>query len=400
MIDFTFTEEQELLRANLRRFGEEEVAPRLAAMIKTKEIPPELVAGLSRMGLLGMCISPRYGGSGLEAVTAGVVAEELGRADVGCAIPTFFLVQCAWSYLLDRYGSEEVKEEVFPRMRKGEAFVGIGVTEPDAGSDVASIRTTAVKKGSGYILSGEKGYISGVREAEKYGGGFVTLARTAPRLGTRGITLFFFPIKGVAGVTTRFTEELGREGISWGGFYMDNVAIPGHYRIGEENRGFYLVNQGFEFARGMIALVCVGAASRALENAIGYMKQRQAFGRAIARYQGLQFVLAEDYSRLEAARLLGYKALWMYQQEQREGKFSRFQVSQAVAMAKMLAPLWAFDAANHAMQWQGAYGYSMDCPEQRALRGIRSYTLAEGSTEVMKLIVTRELLGKEYLAYR
>ena len=400
MIDFTFTEEQELLRANLRRFGEEEVAPRLAAMIKTKEIPPELVAGLSRMGLLGMCISPRYGGSGLEAVTAGVVAEELGRADVGCAIPTFFLVQCAWSYLLDRYGSEEVKEEVFPRMRKGEAFVGIGVTEPDAGSDVASIRTTAVKKGSGYILSGEKGYISGVREAEKYGGGFVTLARTAPRLGTRGITLFFFPIKGVAGVTTRFTEELGREGISWGGFYMDNVAIPGHYRIGEENRGFYLVNQGFEFARGMIALVCVGAASRALENAISYMKQRQAFGRAIARYQGLQFVLAEDYSRLEAARLLGYKALWMYQQEQREGKFSRFQVSQAVAMAKMLAPLWAFDAANHAMQWQGAYGYSMDCPEQRALRGIRSYTLAEGSTEVMKLIVTRELLGKEYLAYR
>ena len=400
MIDFTFTEEQEILRANLRRFGEEEVAPRLAGMIAAKEIPPELIAGLSRMGLLGMCISPRYGGLGLEAVTAGVVAEELGRADVGCAIPTFFLVQCAWSYLLDRYGSEEVKEEVFPRMRKGEAFVGIGVTEPDAGSDVASAKTVAVKKGSGYVVSGEKGYISGVREAEKYGGGFVTLARTAPKLGTRGMTLFFFPIKGVPGVTTRFTEELGREGISWGGFYMDNVAIPGHYRIGDENRGFYLVNEGFEFARGMIALVCVGAATRALENAIGYMKQRQAFGRAIAHYEGLQFVLAEDYSKLEAARLLAYRALWMYQQEQREGKFSRFQVSQAVAVAKMLAPLWAFDAANHAMQWQGAYGYSMDCPEQRALRGIRSYTLAEGSTEVMKLIVTRELLGKEYLAYR
>jgi acyl-CoA dehydrogenase len=400
MIDFTFTEEQELLRANLRKFGEEEVAPRLAGMIAAKEIPAELIAGLSRMGLLGMCISPRYGGSGLEAVTAGVVAEELGRADVGCAIPTFFLVQCAWSYLLDRYGSEEVKKEVFPRMRKGEAFVGIGVTEPDAGSDVASARTVAVKKGSGYVISGEKGYISGVREAEKYGGGFVTLARTAPELGTRGMTLFFFPIKGVPGVTTRFTEELGREGISWGGFYMDNVSVPGHYRIGDENKGFYLVNEGFEFARGMIALVCVGAATRALENATGYMKQRQAFGRAIARYEGLQFILAEDYSKLEAARLLAYKALWMYHQEQREGKFSRFQVSQAVAMAKMLAPLWAFDAANHAMQWQGAYGYSMDCPEQRALRGIRSYTLAEGSTEVMKLIVTRELLGREYLAYR
>lgn len=400
MIDFTFTEEQEILRANLRKFGEEEVAPRLAEMIEAKEIPPDLIAGLSEMGLLGMCISPKYGGLGLEAVTAGVVAEELGRADVGCAIPTFFLVQCAWSYLLDKYGSGEVKQEVFPKMRKGEAFVGIGVTEPDAGSDVASAKTVAVKKGSGYVISGEKGYISGVREAEKYGGGFVTLARTAPELGTRGMTLFFFPIKGVPGVTTRYTEELGREGISWGGFHMDDVTIPEHYRIGDENRGFYLVNEGFEFARGMIALVCVGAATKALENAIAYMKQRQAFGRAIAHYEGLQFVLAEDYSKLEAARLLAYKALWMYQMEQREGKFSRFQVSHAAAMAKMLAPLWAFDAANHAMQWQGAYGYSMDCPEQRALRGIRSYTLAEGSTEIMRLIVARELLGKEYLAYK
>jgi acyl-CoA dehydrogenase len=400
MIDFTFTEEQEILRANLRKFGEEEIAPRLAGMIEKKEIPQEVVKGLSAMGLLGMCISPRYGGLGLEAVTAGIVAEELGKADVGCAIPTFFLVQCAWSYILDKYGSEEVKREVFPEMRKGKAFVGVGVTEPDAGSDVASAKTMAVKKGSSYLLSGEKGYISGVREAEKDGGGFVTLVKTAPELKTRGMTLFFFPIKDVPGVTTRYTEELGREGISWGGFYMDNVSVPGHYRIGEENRGFYLVNEGFEFARGLIALVCVGAATKALENAINYMKQRQAFGRVIASYEGLQFVLAEDYSKLEAARLLAYKALWMYQKEQKGGEFSRFQVSKAVAMAKMLAPLWAFDAANHAMQWEGAYGYSMDCPEQRALRGIRSYTLAEGSTEVMRLIVTRELLGKEYIGYR
>lgn len=400
MIDFTFSEEQEILRANLRKFGEEKISARLAEMIEKKEIPQELIKELSEMGLLGMCISPEYGGLGLEAVAAGIVAEELGKADVGCAIPTFFLVQCAWSYILDKYGSEEVKQEVFPRMRKGEAFVGVAVTEPDAGSDVASCKTTAVRKGSTYIVSGEKGYISGVREAEKYGGGFVTLAKTTPELGTRGMTLFFFPIKAVGGVTTRYTEELGREGISWGGFYMDNVTVPEHYRIGEENKGFYLVNQGFEFARGLIALVCVGAASKALENGINYMKQRQAFGRPIASYEGLQFVLAEDYSKLEATRLLAYKALWMYQKEQREGGFSRFQVSGAIAMAKMLAPLWAFDAANHAMQWQGAYGYSMDCPEQRALRGIRSYTLAEGSTEVMKLIVTRELLGKEYLAYK
>jgi acyl-CoA dehydrogenase len=400
MVDFTFTEEQKLLRANLQRFAQEEIAPRLKEMIETKEIPRELIKGMSEMGLLGMCVSPRYGGLGLEALTAGIVAEELGRADVGCAIPTFFLVQCAWTYILDKYGTEEVKQEVFPKVRKGEAFVGIGVTEPDVGSDVGSMKTTAVKKGSTYVVNGEKSYVSGVREAEKYGGGFVTLARTASELGTRGMTLLFFPIKDISGVTICYLEELGREGISWGAWSMDNVAIPENYLIGEENRGFYIVNEGFEFARGLIALVCVGAATKALENAIIYMKQRQAFGQAIAKYEGLQFVLAEDYAKLEAARLLACKSLWMYQKEQKEGMFSRFEVSKAIAMAKMLAPLWAFDAANHAMQWQGAYGYSTDCPEQRALRGIRSYTLAEGSTEIMKLIVTRELLGKEYLSYR
>jgi len=400
MVDFTFTEEQKLLRANLQRFAQEEIAPRLKEMIETKEIPRELIKGMSEMGLLGMCVSPRYSGLGLEALTAGIVAEELGRADVGCAIPTFFLVQCAWTYILDKYGTEEVKQEVFPKVRKGEAFVGIGVTEPDVGSDVGSMKTTAVKKGSTYVVNGEKSYVSGVREAEKYGGGFVTLARTASELGTRGMTLLFFPIKDISGVTIRYLEELGREGISWGAWSMDNVAIPENYLIGEENRGFYIVNEGFEFARGLIALVCVGAATKALENAINYMKQRQAFGQTIAKYEGLQFVLAEDYAKLEAARLLACKSLWMYQKEQEEGTFSRFEVSKAIAMAKMLAPLWAFDAANHAMQWQGAYGYSTDCPEQRALRGIRSYTLAEGSTEIMKLIVTRELLGKEYLSYR
>jgi acyl-CoA dehydrogenase len=347
-----------------------------------------------------MCTSPKYGGLGLEAVTAGVAAEELGKADEGCAMATLFLVQNAWSYILDKYGTEKAKDEVLPRVRKGKAFLGIATTEPGVGSDLASMKTRIVKSGNGYVLNGEKSYISGVREADKSGGGFVTLARMVPELGTRGMTLFFLPIKGVPGITTHYLEELGREGISWGGFFMDNVAIPEYYLIGEENRGFYIVHEGFEFARGLIALVCVGVASRALQNAIDYMKERQAFGQSIARYEGLQFALAEDYARLEAVRLLSYKALWIYEGEQKEKKFSRFEVSKAIAMAKMLAPVWAFEIINHAMQWQGAYGYSMDCPEQRGLRGVRSYTLAEGSTEIMKLIVAREVLGREFLAYR
>ena len=400
MLDFRFTEEQELFRTNLRRFCRDMVVPRLTEVEQKREIPDDLIKALGEMGLIAMSVSEEYGGTGLDAVTAGIAAEELAFADTSCAIPALFLIQNAWGYLLDKYGTEQTKREVFPRLRKGESFLVIATTEPDIGSDLASMKTRITKDGDCYVVSGEKNYISGVREAERYGGGYITLARMAPELGTRGMTLFYLPIKGVPGIRTTYLEELGREGISWGGFFIDDVRIPGHYLIGEENKGFYIVHEGYEFARGMIALVCVGAATKSLENAMNYMKEREAFGRAIASYEGLQFSLAEDYTKIEAAKLLAYRALWMYDQEQKGGKIARFEVSKAIAMAKMLAPIWAFDAINDAMQWQGAFGYSKECPEQRALRGVRSFTLAEGSTEVMKLIVARELLGREYLAYR
>ncbi len=399
-MDFSFTEEQELFRANLRRFCRDKALPRLKEMEENRAIPDDLVKDLAEMGLIAMSISEQYGGTGLDAVTAGIAAEELAWADTSCAIPAFFLIQNAWGYLLDKYGTKEAKNEVLPKVRKGESFLGIATTEPDIGSDLASMKTRISKEGDGYVVSGEKSYISGVREVERYGGGYVTLARMTPELGARGMTLFYLPLKDVPGIEITHLEEMGREGVSWGGFHIDDVRIPGHYLIGEENRGFYIVHEGYEFARGLIALVCVGAAMRSLENAIDYMKQREAFGRAIARYEGLQFALAEDYSRLEAARLLAYRALWMYDREQKGDRLSRFEVSKAIAMAKMLSPIWAFEAINDAMQWQGAFGYSKECQEQRALRGVRSFTLAEGSTEVMKLIVARELLGREYLAYR
>ncbi len=400
MLDFSFTEEQELFRNNLRRFCRDMVGPRLDEMERKGEIPEDLIKAMADMGLVAMSISEEYGGMGLNAVTAGIAAEELAYADTSCAIPALFLIQNAWGYLLDKYSTAELRDEVLPGVKRGGSFLGVATTEPDIGSDLASMKTKIAKEGDGYVVSGEKNYISGVREAERYGGGYVTLAKMTPKLGTRGMCLFYLPIKGMPGIKITYLEELGREGISWGGFFIDDVHIPKHYLIGEENRGFYIVHEGYEFARGMIALVCAGAATKSLENAINYMKQRQAFGQAIARYEGLQFALAEDYAKIEAARLLAYRALWLYDKEQKGENISRFEVSKAVAMAKMLSPIWAFAAINDAMQWQGAFGYSKQCQEQRALRGVRSFTLAEGSTEVMKLIVARELLGREYLAYR
>jgi acyl-CoA dehydrogenase len=157
--------------------------------------------------------------------------------------------------------------------------------------------------------------------------------------------------------------------------------------------------EGFDYARAIISIVCCGAAMSSLEQAMDYIKMRSAFGQPIGRFEGIQFKLSEHWARLDALRLLGYKALWAYGKEQ-DKSYSRFEVTRLCAEAKMLAPKFAFEAINDAIQWFGAFGYTTECPLELALKGVRSYYWAEGSLEIMKIIVARELLGKEYVAYR
>ncbi len=399
MVDYKFSEEQELFRESIKEFCASEIVPKTESLVGAKQMPEDIIKALAKFELLGMIIDPNYGGLGSDVVTAGIAAEELARADISCAIPVLFLVETSWGHLLDKYGTEEAKKEILQKVIKGERFIGIASTESDIGSDLGSMKTKISKKGNKYIINGEKMYISGVAEAMKYGGGHVTLAKMAPELGTRGMCMFYLPLKDTPGITPTYVEDIGREGISCGGFDIKNVEIPKHYLIGEENKGFYIVHEGYELARGLIALVCAGAASKALENGIAYIKERKAFGRPIGKYEGIQFKLADHYVRIQALRELAYKALWTYDQEI-QGKASRFEVSMAIALAKSVAPLWAFDAINDVMQWQGAFGYTKECEDQKAWRGVRSFTLAEGSSEIMKLIIARELLGKEFLAYR
>ena len=399
MIDYEFTEEQELFRESLREFCAREITPKLDKLEQASEIPEDIIKAMAGFELLGMMVDPEYGGLGMDAVTTGIAAEEMGRADPSCAIPVYFLVVNSWAYVLSRYGTEEAKKEILPKAIKGEQFLGIATTESDMGSDLGAMVTKMRSEGDKYIVNGEKMYISGIGEATKYGGGHITLAKMTEGVGTRGLNLFYLPLKDTAGITTTFIEELGREGISFGGFNIENVEIPKRYLLGEENKGFYIVHEGYELARGLIGLVCVGSASKSLENGIAYIKERKAFGKPIGKYEGIQFKLAEHHVRIAALRELTLKALWTYDRE-REGKASRFDVSLAIAMAKSVASQWAFDAINDVMQWQGAFGYTKECPDQKALRGVRSFTLAEGSVEIMKLIIARELLGKDFLAYK
>ncbi|MCL4331402.1 MAG: acyl-CoA/acyl-ACP dehydrogenase [Candidatus Thermoplasmatota archaeon] len=394
-MDFNFTEEQDIIRSSARQFAQKEIAPRIQEMVAKRRIPQEIISGMKKLGVLGMTVPEKYGGMGADAVTTGIVAEEIAAADPTMSIPVMFLVHNAWSYLVSKYSGSEVAQEFLPKMAKGEIITAIASTEPNFGSDIGSMTTTATRSGSDYIINGEKSFISLVRDVRDMGGGYVTVAKTAPDKGTSGVTLFYTPdSKDHIEITN--LEEMGREGSTWGALNFRDYRINEKFILGKVNQGFKIVHEGFEFARSLIAVMSVSTAMTCLNNGIEYMKTRKAFGQPIGKYQGLQFQLADHMARMEAARTLGFKALWMYDQEQKYKKFTRFEVSREVATAKLLATIWSFDAINDALQWHGAYGYTKYNPQELALRGVRSFMLAEGSREIMKMIIARESLGKEF----
>lgn len=393
MLDYSFSDEEELLRQTAREFCEREISPKIKQMMHDRKMPSSIWKAMAKMNFLGMNVPAEYGGMGADPISTAIVAEEISRADPTASIPVLFLVDNAWSYLISRYGATDLKGELLPKVVKGERIVGIASTEPNYGSDIGSMKSYATEKNGSYIATGEKSYISLVRDIAETGGGFVTVLKTDVRKKTDGVSLFYMPYDKSFDVT--YLEEMGREGSSWAAFRFKDISIPKEYMLGKLNGGFKIIHEGFEFARGLISVISAGAAIKSLENGVEYMKQRDAFGQPIVKFQGLQFQLAEHVARMEAARNIAYKALWMYSAEQKSGRFTRFQVSKEIAIAKLLTTTWAFDAINDALQWQGAFGYSKECPEEWALRGIRSFQLAEGSREIMKVIIARETVGKE-----
>jgi acyl-CoA dehydrogenase len=402
-MQFDFNGEQLSLREKVREFCLAEIAPVVRRMDEEKRISRGVIQGLADLRLLAMTVPPEYGGRDADPVTVGMVAEEIAKADISCGIPTFYLVEAAWGHILNRYGRDPLKEEVFPAVTRGDAFLGIAATEPSAGSDLARIRTVAQKKDGGYMLNGSKLHISGIREIKEEmpeRGGYITLVKTDPTKGTRGMSLLYISFKDMKGITTALLEEWGRRGLSAGSFALKDVDVPEGCLIGEEDRGFYRLMEGFDYARAIIALVCCGSAMSALETAMEQIKKRSVFGQPVAKYEGVQFKLAEHWAKLDALRLLAYKALWMHGKNQAEGRFDRFEVTRACAESKMLAPVMAFEAINDAIQWYGGFGYTVNCTLELALKGVRSYFWAEGALEVLKVIVARELLGREFVAYR
>jgi acyl-CoA dehydrogenase len=405
MIEFEFTEEQQLFRKAIREWCQKRLnLEAVRQMDRTGKMPDGLVKEMADLGLIVMTAPQEHGGTGADWITACIAAEELGYHDISCAIPVFFLVQSSWGFVVDRYATEEVRNIGIRPAIAGNAFIGIATTESGGGSDVAGFKTVAKKEGNEWIVNGEKMYISGTEEVQKLGGGYWITARTAPApegAPHKGLTGFYIPRKAPGVEVTKRFDDVGRMGISTGGFSMKNVRIPDSYRLGKENEGFYPTMEGFDMARLLIGATCIGATQRVLEIGMDYIKQRKAFGRPIGKFEGIQFELADDWAELEAMRSLLYRTAWMVDEKYKHNKFSALEVVKYISAAKLKIPPFAMHAAEHAMVWMGAYGYSQECPLDMAWRGIMSYVIgAEGALNIQRIVIARELLGKDFIPYK
>lgn len=405
MVDFSFNEEQKLFQRSLREWCQKELPlDKIREMDSKGEISREIIKGMADMNLLLMTVPQDHGGAEVDWITACIAAEELGYADMSIAVPVLFLVETSWGFVMDKYCTEQVREEVIRKAIKGDAFIGIASTESGGGSDVAAIKSTGRKEGNSWILNGEKTYISGTEEVKKMGGGYFLLARTTPPLpeaSHKGVTAFYLPIntEGVD-VGKRF-EDMGRMAISTGSITMENVKVPDSHRIGEEGKGFYLTMEGFDNARLLIGSTCLGASQRALEIGMEYIKERKAFGSPIGKFEGVQFDLADLWAELEALKSLVYRTAWMNEEKYRNKRFTPHEVSKYISAVKLKVPPFAFKVFEHVMLWLGAWGYTKECPLEMGLRGIMSYYIgAEGALNIQRIIIARELLGKEYIPYK
>ena len=400
-MDFSWTDEQRLWRRAVRDFAQNEIAPHVREIDEEERIPRGIIDGMAEVGLLAPTVGEEYGGAGADWTMAAIAAEELGRADISLAVPVLYLVEAAWGFIFYQYGSEELKQEYLPKVTRGEAFLGIATTEPEGGSDIlGACNTRATKDGEDWLFNGEKTYISGVRESLDWGGIHLLLARTErdPDAGHRAFTFFAMPLKGTQGITPTYFDDMGRMGISTGGFALDEVRLPAAHQVGDLNRGFYHAMEGFSAARTLIGATCLGAARATLDMGIEHIKMRSAFGRPIASFEGVQFPLADLYTELEGTRLSTYKAAWTMDQKYGHDAATHHDIAIAAAMTKLKAPVLGFKLMNEVADWFGAMAYTKECPVEMGIRGIRSYSIgAEGTPNIMRMIIARELLGQEFL---
>ena len=380
MQPITLTDEQRAFRAAIRQMAEERFAPRAAAIDATGEFPWDNFKDCVSMDLPGMAIPAEYGGSAADHVTRAIMVEELARV---CASTSLMMaINGLSSTPIVNWGSDDLKARYLPRIVSGELQASYCLSETDAGSDVAAMKTRAERDGDSYVLDGAKHWITNAGVSDIY----VVFAKSDPGAGARGISCFL--VEREHGLRIgRFERKMGMHGSPTGEVLLDSVRVPAANRIGDEGQGFMIAMHTLDRSRPSIAAQAVGIAQGALDYAIGYMKERKAFGRPIAEFQGLQFMVSDMAMKIEAARLLTYRACAIID----AGDPDR-ELNAVGAMAKTFASDVAMEVTTNGVQLLGGYGYTSDFPMERFMRDAKITQIYEGTNQIQRVVIARNLL--------
>jgi acyl-CoA dehydrogenase len=396
-MEFELNDEEAAFQEACRKFGDRVLRANERRIDAEGRIPKEVLAAMADLGLLAMPVPTEYGGMGASAVLTELAAEEVGRGDFSMATAVFFLLEAGWGAILARHGTEETKKEVLPAVCAGKAFLGVATTESTGGSDLSGMGTTARREGNEFVLHGEKAFVSGVEEAKSLGGGHLTLAKAAGG----GFNFLYVPT-GAPAITTQRFHNMGRMGISTGSLTYQDARVPDRYMVGGEGKGFQVAMEGFMVARTFVSAACIGAAERALETGMAYIRERKAFGSPLGKFEGIQFELVDLWTQVEAVKWQCRRAAWLLDTYTLKGDHShRSEVERTVASVKLMAPPISFECVKRVMMWFGAAGYTTEVGLELGMRGIMSYLVgAEGGLNIMRIILGRELLGKEFVPYK
>ena len=377
-MDFTLSQEQRAIGEAARAFSDAELAPNAARWDEEKHFPVDVLRQAAALGLAAIYVREDVGGSGLGRVEAALVFEALAR---GCVSTAAFLSihnMCGW--MVDRYGSEALRQAWLPRLASLEAVASYCLTEPGSGSDAASLRTTARRDGDDYVLNGSKAFISGGGVSDVY----LVMCRTGAE-GPKGISTILVE-KGTPGLSFGAQEKkLGWNSQPTAMVQFDDCRVPASNLVGQEDEGFRIAMSALDGGRVNIGACSLGGAGFALETALAYVQTRQQFGRPLADFQALQFKLADMATDLEASRLMVHRAAAAMDADDPDK-------TRLCAMAKRFATDACFAIADQALQLHGGYGYLKDYPLERILRDLRVHRILEGTNEIMRVIIARETL--------
>ena len=380
-MDFRPTEEQKLLRRTVREFAETEIRPHVREWDQEQHFPIELIPKLASLGLLGIQFPERYGGAGMSAIDYCICIEELARVDPGVALSVAAHNGLCSSHIFT-FGNEEQRQKFLVPLARGEKIGAWGLTESTSGSDAAGMRTVAMRAGNCWSISGAKTFTTHGRVGDI----MVVMAVTDRALGSKGISAFVVE-RGTPGMTPGKKEDkLGMRASDTSEVLFDNCRIPADQMIGVEGQGFVNTMEVLDSGRIGIAALAVGLAQGAYEAAVSYARERKAFGRTISSFQAIQFKLSDAATRVEAARLLTYRAAYLRQQGRRTTLES--------SMAKLYASEVAVRVADECVQIHGGYGFVKDYPAEKYFRDVKLTTIGEGTSEIQRLVIARQLLSR------